>query len=203
MIRVFENSRELARGAAEHWVALAPFTVALSGGSTPKVLYQLLAEEFREQIPWTNAHFYWSDERHVPPDHPESNYRMAQDSLLSRIPVRGDRVHRVRAEQPDAAVAAIAYEVDVRRTFDCYGAVPRFDLILLDLRLPDGDGCDFVPGLVPPGEPEPTRVIAVSAHALAADRARAIEVGCCAFIEKPIDVTTFAERIEKIAHAPA
>jgi CheY-like chemotaxis protein len=79
----------------------------------------------------------------------------------------------------------------------------RFDLILLDLRLPDGDGCDFVPGLVPPGVPEPTRVIAVSAHALAADRARAIEVGCCAFIEKPIDVTTFAERIEKIAHAPA
>ena len=75
----------------------------------------------------------------------------------------------------------------------------RYDLILLDLRLPDGDGCDFVPGLVPPGEPAPTPVIAVSAHALAADRVRAIEVGCCAFIEKPIDVTTFADRIEEIA----
>ena len=74
----------------------------------------------------------------------------------------------------------------------------RYDLILLDLRLPDGDGCDFVPGLVPPGL-DPTPVIAVSAHALAADRSRAIELGCCAFIEKPIDVTTFAQRIEEIA----
>lgn len=75
----------------------------------------------------------------------------------------------------------------------------RYDLILLDLRLPDGDGCDFVPGLVPPGTDHPTPVIAVSAHALAADRARAIEVGCCGFIEKPIDVTTFVDRIEEIA----
>jgi CheY-like chemotaxis protein len=77
----------------------------------------------------------------------------------------------------------------------------RYALILLDLRLPDGDGCDFVPGLAPPGDPDPAPVIAVSAHALAADRARAIEVGCCAFIEKPIDVTTFVDRIEEIAAA--
>ncbi|MGI9246209.1 MAG: response regulator [Steroidobacteraceae bacterium] len=77
----------------------------------------------------------------------------------------------------------------------------RYDLILLDLRLPDGDGCDFVPGLVPPAIPAATPVIAVSAHALAADRMRAIEVGCAAFIEKPIDVTTFAERLEHIAGA--
>jgi CheY-like chemotaxis protein len=75
----------------------------------------------------------------------------------------------------------------------------RYDLILLDLRLPDGDGCDFVPGLVPPGTPQPTPVIAVSAHALAADRVRAIEVGCRGFIEKPIDVTTFVDRIEELA----
>lgn len=78
----------------------------------------------------------------------------------------------------------------------------KYDLILLDLRLPDGDGCDFVPGLVPPDRSDPAPVIAVSAHALAADRSRAIEVGCCAFIEKPIDVTTFAARIEAIAGAP-
>ena len=73
----------------------------------------------------------------------------------------------------------------------------RFDLILLDLRLPDGDGCDFVPSL-DPAAPDATPVVAVSAHALAADRARAIEVGCRAFIEKPIDVTTFADRIEEL-----
>jgi CheY-like chemotaxis protein len=79
----------------------------------------------------------------------------------------------------------------------------RFDLILLDLRLPDGDGCDFVPGLVPNGDANPTPVVAVSAHALAADRARAIDVGCRAFIEKPIDVTTFADRIERIVAGDA
>jgi CheY-like chemotaxis protein len=79
----------------------------------------------------------------------------------------------------------------------------RYDLILLDLRLPDGDGCDFVPSLVPAHPSARTPVIAVSAHALAADRARAIEVGCSAFIEKPIDVTTFADRIEKIAREPS
>jgi CheY-like chemotaxis protein len=77
----------------------------------------------------------------------------------------------------------------------------RYELILLDLRLPDGDGCDFVPGLVPPDDSDSVPVIAVSAHALAADRVRAIEVGCRAFIEKPIDVTTFVDRIEEIAAA--
>ena len=74
-----------------------------------------------------------------------------------------------------------------------------YDLVLLDLRLPDGDGCDFVAGLMPPERINPPAVIAVSAHALAADRARAIEVGCRAFMPKPIDVTTFADRIEEIA----
>jgi two-component system cell cycle response regulator DivK len=72
----------------------------------------------------------------------------------------------------------------------------RFDLVLLDLRLPDGDGCDFVPELTAPEGAPPIPVIAVSAHALAADRKRAIDIGCSAFIEKPIDVATFAGRIE-------
>ena len=76
-----------------------------------------------------------------------------------------------------------------------------YDLVLLDLRLPDGDGCDFVRGIVAPEGGKIPPVVAVSAHALAADRARAIEVGCSAFIEKPIDVNTFTDRIEKIASA--
>jgi two-component system, cell cycle response regulator DivK len=75
----------------------------------------------------------------------------------------------------------------------------EYDLILLDLRLPDGDGCDFVQGLAAPDRENPAPIVAVSAHALAADRLRAIEVGCRAFIEKPIDVATFAERVEQIA----
>jgi 6-phosphogluconolactonase len=139
MIRVFENSRELARGAAEHFVALAQkdsFTVALSGGSTPKVLYQVLAEEFREQVLWSKVQFFWSDERHVPPDHPDSNYRMAHEALLSRVPVLESNVHRVRSENPSAQEAADEYEKII---------VPRLDLILLGLGT-DGHTASIFPG---------------------------------------------------------
>jgi 6-phosphogluconolactonase len=139
MIRVFENSRELARGAAEHFVALAQkdsFTVALSGGSTPKVLYQVLAEEFREQVLWSKVQFFWSDERHVPPDHPDSNYRMAHEALLSRVPVLESNVHRVRSENPSAQEAADEYEKTI---------VPRLDLILLGLGT-DGHTASIFPG---------------------------------------------------------
>ena len=139
MIRVFENSRELAWGAAEHFVALAQrdsFTVALSGGSTPKILYQVLAEEFREQIPWSRTQFFWSDERHVPPDHPDSNYRMAYEALLSRVPVPESNVHRVHSENPNAQGAADEYEKII---------VPRLDLILLGLGT-DGHTASIFPG---------------------------------------------------------
>jgi 6-phosphogluconolactonase len=139
MIRVFENSRELARGAAEHFVALAQkdsFTVALSGGSTPKVLYQVLAEEFREQVLWSKVQFFWSDERHVAPDHPDSNYRMAHEALLSRVPVLESNVHRVRSENPSAQEAADEYEKII---------VPRLDLILLGLGT-DGHTASIFPG---------------------------------------------------------
>ena len=139
MIRVYENSRELARSAAEHFVALAQkdsFTVALSGGSTPKVLYQVLAEEFREQVLWSKVQFFWSDERHVPPDHPDSNYRMAHEALLSRVPVPENNVHRVRSENPSAQEAADEYEKII---------VPRLDLILLGLGT-DGHTASIFPG---------------------------------------------------------
>ena len=142
MIRIFENSRELARGAAEHFVALAQkdlFSVALSGGSTPKILYQLLAdpqEPFRAQVPWSRTHFYWSDERHVPPDHPDSNYHMAHEAMLSRVPVPESNVHRVRSENPSAQEAADEYEQIL---------VPRLNLILLGLGT-DGHTASIFPG---------------------------------------------------------
>ena len=139
MIRIFENSRELARGAAMHLVALAQrgsCTIALSGGSTPKVLYGVLAEEFREQVPWSRTHFYWSDERHVPQDHPDSNYRMAHEAMLSRVPVPESNVHRIGSENPSAQAAADEYEKIV---------VPRLDLILLGLGT-DGHTASIFPG---------------------------------------------------------
>ena len=139
MIRVFENSRELAQGAAEHFVALAQkdsFGVALSGGSTPKLLYQLLADQFQTQVPWSRTQFFWSDERHVPPDHPDSNYRMAYEALLSRVPVPDSNVHRIHSENPSAQQAADEYEKVI---------VPRLDLILLGLGA-DGHTASIFPG---------------------------------------------------------
>src|SRR5213594_4843515 len=114
-IRILNAPQELFQAAAAEFIALAStairdhrkFTVALSGGSTPKSLYSVLA---RSALPWDKIFFLWSDERHVPPDHPESNYRMASETLLTRVPVTPENIHRVRGEEPDAGRAAEAYE---------------------------------------------------------------------------------------------
>lgn len=131
MIEIYSNANELATAAAEYFVAQYPETVALSGGSTPKLMFQILAEQFRNEVAWPNIHFFWSDERHVPPGDAESNYRMANEALLSHVPVLESNVHRIRSENPDAAAAAGDYEqtlIDVTRQ-----TLPRLDLIFLGL----------------------------------------------------------------------
>jgi 6-phosphogluconolactonase len=154
MIQIFPNSRDLARAAAEHFVARSreaigqrgSFTVALSGGSTPKLLFELMAdptESFRNQIPWSDIHFFWSDERHVSPDHPDSNYRMANEAMLSRVPVAKNNVHRVPSENPNAAEAASEYEQTLIETTQ--QTLPRLDLILLGLGT-DGHTASIFPG---------------------------------------------------------
>ena len=143
MVEIFENSGELARGAAEYFVAQSPETVALSGGSTPKLMYQILADQFRDQVPWSNIHFFWSDERHVPPDHAESNYRMAHEALLSRVPVSTNNVHRIRGENPNAADAASEYEQTLIQVTN--QPLPSLDLILLGLGT-DGHTASIFPG---------------------------------------------------------
>jgi 6-phosphogluconolactonase len=151
MIQIFPNSEDLARAAAEHFVARCreaverrgSFTVALSGGSTPKLLFELLAdsnEPFRDQIPWPNIHFFWSDERHVPPDHPDSNYRMANEALLSHV---NSIVHRIPSENPDAVAAANEYEQTIVQVTN--QTLPRLDLIFLGLGT-DGHTASIFPG---------------------------------------------------------
>lgn len=141
-LKIFESPEEVARASAQHFVKQCResvdrsngFTVALSGGSTPKRLYELLAdpaEPFRDQIAWNETHFFFTDERHVPPDHPDSNYRMVNEALFSRAPVPKQNVHRIRAENPSAQEAAEEYEVEMHRSFG--EAIPAFDLILLGL----------------------------------------------------------------------
>ncbi len=113
-----------------------PFTIALSGGSTPRGLHSLLAGDpaIRDRLPWQHLHFFWGDERHVPPDHPQSNYRMARESLFSLAPVPSENIHRVPAEEPDAALAAEKYEGEIRTFFGLeVGQLPRFDCILLGM----------------------------------------------------------------------
>ena len=132
-LRIFPGPEDVARAAAEHFVSLQPRFVALSGGSTPRVLYELLAdpeEAFRDQIAWDKTYFFFTDERNVPPDHRDSNYRMVNEALFSRVPVPVENIHRIPGETL-ATDAANDYENDLR---GCFGeAIPAFDLILLGL----------------------------------------------------------------------
>jgi 6-phosphogluconolactonase len=133
---------ELSRKAAEEFVGLAEqsirqskrFSVALSGGSTPGRLYRLLAEPaYSERVQWKNVHFFWGDERCVPPDHPESNYGMAHGALLSKIPLPRENVHRMAGEK-EPRLAAAEYQNALMAFFAiARGEWPCFNLILLGI----------------------------------------------------------------------
>ncbi len=155
-IRIFQDSQALAQGAANEFAAHTNeavnargiFHVALSGGSTPKGLFTLLAKDdaLRQKIAWDKIHFWWSDERHVPPEHPDSNFKMANDALFSRVDVPPQNIHRVRAENPDASQAALDYENELRSMFETNApAFPQFDLILLGMGN-DGHTASLFPG---------------------------------------------------------
>lgn len=153
---VLDSSAALFQAAASEFFLQAVaavgangrFAVALSGGSTPRALYELLATEpaWRSQIPWDQVHFFWGDERHVPPDHADSNFRMANEVFLSRTPIPATNIHRIRGELPSAVDAADGYEDDLRAFFGPAGGdLPRFDLVLLGLG-PEGHTASLFPG---------------------------------------------------------
>ena len=167
-IEILPDPQRLARHVAE-WMTQAalaadrPFRVSLSGGSTPKTLYSLLAsDDFRNRFPWQRVSWYWGDERFVPYDHPDSNYRMTREAMLSKAPVPPENVHPVPADgTPEEA--ARRYEHTLRAA---YGAArfdparPLFDITLLGLG-PDGHTASLLPGQ--PVLEERTRwVVAVS-----------------------------------------
>ena len=154
IIEKLETPWNLARAAARHFVGRSleavairgEFTVALSGGSTPRSLYEVLAdpdEPFRALVPWPNIHFFWSDERHVAPDHPDSNYRMAYEVMLSHVPVSRKNVHRIPSENADASAVAHAYEERLKEITKAN--LPQLDLILLGLGT-DGHTASIFPG---------------------------------------------------------
>lgn len=151
--RIFDSLSELSRAAAEEFAAQAAgavkkhgrFSVALSGGSTPRGLFSLLASGDFPSIAWERIYFFWGDERHVPPEHPQSNYRMANELLLSKVPVPRENIFRIEAEDP-AEEAAQAYEQTIRDFFKVPAAeIPRFDLILLGMGA-EGHVASLFPG---------------------------------------------------------
>jgi 6-phosphogluconolactonase len=138
------DPQALARRAAQYFVEMAGEAVAgyghariaISGGNTPKAAFQLLADpnqHWRSRMPWDNLDLYWVDERAVPPDNAESNYRMTRESLLDHVPLRPEQIHRMEGElEPE--LAANRYESELRNTFRLEGAeTPRFDLIALGM----------------------------------------------------------------------
>jgi len=161
---ILPDLEAVSRAAAERFAVLArssdPFSVALSGGNTPRRLYELLATPlFCEQIPWRQVHVFWSDERCVPPDDPASNYRLAREALLAHVPLPAGNVHRVPGELGPAA-AAQAYAQELREFFDVQW--PTFDLVLLGLG-DDGHTASLFPDA--PALNETSRpVLGVTAH---------------------------------------
>ena len=137
--RLDEVGREAAarfqRLAVESIDAAGRFSVALSGGSTPRALYRLLAEPpSRDAIDWPHVHLFWGDERFVPADHPDSNYRLAREAFITRVPIPQENVHPILTQATDPETAAAQYEVTLRRFFASpEGEAPRFDLVLLGL----------------------------------------------------------------------
>ena len=143
---VYSTPAAVAKAAAQLFTSAAVKAVAsrgqariaISGGNTPRAMFeQLAAEPLVAQIPWDKLNLYWVDERCVPPDNAESNYRMTREALLSKVPLPVERIHRIEGEF-DPEVAAARYESTIRNTFKLEGAeTPTFDLIMLGM---GGDG---------------------------------------------------------------
>jgi len=156
-IIVFDDPAALAEAAAqavaecaeEAVAARGRFMVALAGGSTPRTTYERLAQPpLRDRMPWDRTWIFFGDERGVTPDHPDSNYRMANEALLSKVPIPVAQIARIRGEAEDPETAATEYGQRLSKVFECKrGGLPRFDLILL------GMGVDGHTGSLFPGSP--------------------------------------------------
>lgn len=158
-LKVVPDVAALNRSAANEFLRCAEaaihahgrFSVALSGGNTPRGVYSLIASDYRHLIAWDKVFVFFGDERDVPPDSPDSNYRMANESLLSHVPIPEENILRVQGEL-GAQTAALRYEVVLQRFFSLQpGQWPRFDLILLGMG-DDGHTASLFPGTVALGE---------------------------------------------------
>ena len=170
-IYVYSDPEQLSRKAAEFFAATATarlevagsFCAALSGGTTPRRLYELLATpEFSDRIAWRNTHLFQVDERCVPPDHPESNFKMLRETLLMPARIPRECFHRMAGEASDSGEAARTYALEMARVMQSRnGDFPRFDLVILGMGsdghtaslFPGSAGLDETTGWVVPNQP--------------------------------------------------
>jgi 6-phosphogluconolactonase len=169
-IKIVEDLQALSLRAAELIVERLAIvlktkdvcTMVLAGGSTPRNLYSLLAGDsaMNNKIPWERVHFFWGDERHVASDHPESNFRMANEAMLSRLPIAPQNIHRVMSENSDAGESARLYAQEISSFFKLEaGQIPRFDCVLLGMG-PDGHTASLFPET--PALTQKKRLVAVN-----------------------------------------
>lgn len=144
LLHFFPDIDTLSHTVAERLITLAQstissqkhFSLCLSGGNTPRRLYQLLATEYRTKLDWDNLHLFWGDERYIPPTHPESNYAMVLQELIPLVPIPAANIHRIPTELNSSEQAALKYEQEIKRFFFNQGidtAQSSFDLVLLGL----------------------------------------------------------------------
>lgn len=135
-IKVYKNKQEVAKAFSDYFVSLvkneADFHVALSGGSTPKIVFDVLAAEYGSTVDWTKVHFYWGDERCVPPTENQSNYKMTVEHLFSKIEVPKENINRVLGEG-DPTAESMRYANLLEINLDRKEGIPQFDLVILGM----------------------------------------------------------------------
>lgn len=150
-VRIFPDVESLSRAAAQNLMDRINATVlgggrfclALAGGNTPRVLYRILAADYRHEIPWDKVQCFWGDERYVPQNDPHSNYRMAREALLDHVPIPAKNIHPMPTDYAEPEDAVRAYD----RTLQNYFSLPwpRFNVVLLGLGT-DGHTASLFPG---------------------------------------------------------
>ncbi|MEM9985289.1 MAG: 6-phosphogluconolactonase, partial [Bacteroidota bacterium] len=172
-IHIYDNNEGVAAAFAEwlkDWFANQPENpvhIALSGGSTPKLLFQKLADSYADSFDWGRIHFWWGDERCVPPDHAESNYRMTKEIMLDKLTLPEENVHRVLGEAQDLELERKRYADEMRKWVPMTEDLPRFDLIMLGMG-DDGHTASIFPNQMALLEDEDW--VAVATHPVSGQR---------------------------------
>ncbi|MBK7628206.1 MAG: 6-phosphogluconolactonase [Bacteroidales bacterium] len=151
-LKIFPTPFDLAEKFAEEMIRLIresadsgkKFTIALSGGSTPELLFSLLGEQYARAVSWKNVHLFWGDERCVAPDSPESNFGMTKRKLIDKIEIPASNIHRIKGEE-DPAIEAVRYSDEILSITQRRSALPLFDLVILGLG-DDGHTASIFPG---------------------------------------------------------